>query len=198
MNNPDVEEAIKNVRELKLRIIDHQLFKGFSGTARILSGVAALLAAIVMANAAYPKTVTHILAGWGVLCTLAVFLNAGAMLGRFLSTRQGLTDWTRLRPILNILPPFLLAAFLSLQFVLHDMHASLYGMWMGMFGLMHLAARHTLPQANAYIGWFFLGAGMYFLLHPPLFTNPWPMGVVFFIGEVVGGIIFCRRENTEG
>jgi hypothetical protein len=116
----------------------------------------------------------------------------GALFGRFLGSSRGLSDWNQLRPVIAIIPPFLLAGVLSLHFALHGMLASLYGMWMGMYGLMHLSSPHVLPKANTYVGWFYVLCGAYFLWQPPHFFNPWPMGIVFFIGEVTGGLIFLR------
>lgn len=195
MSRFEIEEALKNVQEIKLRVIDHQVFKGYSGVARILSGIAALISAFIMSRSIFPETVLFHLGGWAGLYLAAVLLNFGALFGRFLATSKGLFDWVQLRPVWNIVPSFLVAGLLSFHFARAEMFGSLFGMWMAMYGLMHLSSRHSLPKAMSHVGWFYVLCGAYFLIHVPSFFNPWPMGVVFFLGEIAGGIVFCQREK---
>ncbi|MFT5123151.1 MAG: hypothetical protein ACI97B_001783, partial [Verrucomicrobiales bacterium] len=66
----------------------------------------------------------------------------------------------------------------------------LYGLWMAMFGLAIIASRYVLPRYSGWVGLFYILCGTFFLGYNHLaFSNPWPMGIVFFIGEWVGGLI---------
>ncbi len=65
------------------------------------------------------------------------------------------------------------------------------------FGLANLASRHVLPKHNSLIALFYIaGGGICLLLQVP-FENPWPMGIVFFLGEWAGGFILHFDGTTE-
>ncbi|MEI8351824.1 MAG: hypothetical protein WCG36_05870, partial [bacterium] len=83
-----------------------------------------------------------------------------------------------------------------------------FGVWMCLYGLAHMGYRHSLPAGIIGVGLFYQAAGVAFLLLPFItFMNPWPMGLVFFAGESVGGLILRSgatgepaepESNTEG
>jgi hypothetical protein len=79
---------------------------------------------------------------------------------------------------------------LTLHLGLREQFNSLYGVWMSLYGLMHLQSRHTLHPAIEHVGWFYLACGLTLLIRPVPFTNPWSMGTVFFVGELLGGLVF--------
>jgi len=61
---------------------------------------------------------------------------------------------------------------------------------MSLFGLANLASRHVLPKKIWIVGMFYVVCGVVFLIMPGVsFFNPWPVGLVFFIGEWTGGIV---------
>jgi hypothetical protein len=61
---------------------------------------------------------------------------------------------------------------------------------MCLYGLAHMGYRHSLPGGIIWVGLFYQAAGIVCLLLPNLtFMNPWPMGLVFFVGETIGGWI---------
>ena len=69
---------------------------------------------------------------------------------------------------------------------------------MSLFGLANLASRHVLPSANFFVGVFYILCGTVCLLLPEItFTDPWPMGIVFFIGEWAGGWILHYDNATN-
>ena len=48
------------------------------------------------------------------------------------------------------------------------------------------------------VGVLYLVSGAACLLSPSLeFTNPWPMGLVFFLGESIGGFILYQHRLTD-
>jgi hypothetical protein len=54
---------------------------------------------------------------------------------------------------------------------------------------------------NYAVGFYYLLCGIFFLLVNPVpFTNPWPMGIVFCIGELFGSYAFyqMRVKKTGG
>jgi hypothetical protein len=73
-------------------------------------------------------------------------------------------------------------------------------MWMCLYGLAHLNARHSLPPRMVSVGLFYILCGGVFMLFPRVdFLNPWPMGIVFFVGEWAGGLAlhFDDKEASD-
>lgn len=185
-----IHQALDQVRELRHKIIEKQRFKGYSGRARALSGTVALLAAMFMATDLCPRTVFAHVFGWGTVFAIAILLNYGALVYWFLFDPTVRRDWRKLRPVLDIMPPIAFGGVLTFAFLLHGEYHLLFGMWMGLFGLANLASRHVLPREIIVVGLFYFTAGAICLIKPTLqFTNPWPMGIVFFFGEWLGGVV---------
>jgi len=205
-----IQEALRQVQELKQKILEKQRFKGYSGRARAISGTIALGATGILASPYWPDTNEAHLAGWAIVFALACLLNFGAILYWFLRDPNAKRDVRRLRPIVDTLPPLLVGGILTLGLVRHEMYSWLFPIWMSLFGLANLASRHVLPPAISIIGWFYILAGsLLLLIGPDHFTNPWPMGIIFFAGEWMGGIVlhfdtsdsisdfFHRREKLN-
>jgi len=104
----------------------------------------------------------------------------------------------RLSPAVDLLPLLLVGGLLTAAFLLRGTHDFLFGMWMCVFGATNLVSRHILPNGIMLIGAYYIVAGAVCLLHPDAsFTNPWPMGLVFFVGEVAGGVILHRGKTGK-
>lgn len=185
-----IHHALEQVRELQQKILENQRFKGYSGRARAICGTLSLLAAVVMSSAYFPeKTSAHAL-GWGIVALIGVLLNFGALIHWFLFDPYVKRDIRRLKPTLDALPAVLLGAVLTVTMLMNGHHKYLFGIWMSLFGLANLASRHVLPRRIWMVGTYYLVCGAICLLFPTIsFRNPWPMGIVFFIGEWAGGII---------
>jgi hypothetical protein len=79
-----------------------------------------------------------------------------------------------------------------------ELYQYLAGIWMCLFGLANLASRHVLPRQISQVGWFYIACGTACLLVSDIsFLNPWPMGIVFFLGEWAGGIILHFDGSTS-
>ncbi|MFH1023250.1 MAG: hypothetical protein V1809_07650 [Planctomycetota bacterium] len=185
-----IHHALAQVEELRRRILERQRFKGYSGRARAIGGSVALAGAAVMARGGFPRAAEAHVIGWGTVFAVAVLANYGALAWWFLFDPEVRRDLQRLRPAVDILPSLLVGGILSLVFILHGRHEYLFGTWMALFGLANLASRHVLPRLIWPVGLFYILCGAACLLIPGIsFTNPWPMGIIFFIGEWAGGIV---------
>ncbi len=198
-----IHDALAQVRELQKNILDKQRFKGYSGRARAIAGTVALVAAAFLSVSSYPKTVEAHLFMWTVVFAIGFVLNYGALIRWFLFDPSVKRDFRKLRPTLEALPGLLPGLFvggaLSIAFVKTDQVQLLFGMWMALFGVTALAGRHALPRIYWVVGVFYLTCGVYFLLTPNVtFFNPWPMGIVFFTGEWLGGFIFHYDDKLAG
>lgn len=193
-----IHQALAQVQELRQRVLEKQRFKGYSGRARAASGTIALAAAAVMAAPRFPEKPGWHMIGWGTVFLAGVALNYGAMIYWFFFDPEIKRDLRRLKPVLDALPPLFVGSVLTAVFLVHDQHRFLFGTWMCLFGLANLASYHVLPRAIAFIGLYYVIAGTACLLSPRLsFTDPWPMGVIFFVGEWAGGLILHFDQATN-
>jgi hypothetical protein len=190
-----VHDALRQVRELKLRVLDSQMFTGYSGRVRAVAGTVALAAAAVMSRPGFPLTVQAHLVGWGLVLLVAVVANYAALIVWFITTSGPRRDVRRLMPTVDALPALAVGAILSFVLVRDGVVDLLPGTWMCLYGLTNLASRRVLPRAIWLVGLYYVSCGVMWFVTPGLtFTNPWPMGIVFCVGEVAGGFIFHRNR----
>ncbi len=185
-----VHEALTQVREIQLAVLDRIRFKGFSGPTRALSGTMALFAAAFMSTPFYPQTPHAHFVGWCTVLVMALLLNSSALAYWFWRDPLVNRELRRLTPVLDVIPPLFVGGILTAVLVLNGQRDLLFGTWMLMFGLTNLASRRVLPRTICLVGLFYMVAGIIWLFAPnPSFLNPWPMGLVFFTGEWAGGMI---------
>ena len=200
MSMLSIHEALANVREMQQAVLERQKFKGYSGRARMLSGGIALVAAALMSLPFFPeRNLAHVL-GWGGVFVVAFMLNLVAILWWFSHDPVAKRDVRMLRPVVDVVPPLFVGGLLTATMILHHQFQYLFGIWMCLFGLTNMASRMVLPKWIFGVGVFYIVAGALCLLAPSIeFTNPWPMGVVFFAGEWVGGLIlhYDGTRNVE-
>lgn len=195
-----IYHALEQVRDLQQKILEGQRFKGYSGRARAVCGTLALLAAFVMSSSHFPQTTRAHALGWGMVALIGVLLNFGALIQWFLFDPGVKRDIRRLKPTLDALPAIVVGGVLTTLMLMHGHHEYLFGIWMSLFGLANLASRHVLPKRIWMVGTYYIFCGTACLLAPMnLFQNPWPMGIVFFVGEWVGGVIlhFGDTQNIS-
>lgn len=185
-----IHHALAQVQELQERILSRQRFRGYSGRARMTGGTAALLGALIMSLDSYPSgTISHII-GWGSVFALAVLINGCALSYWFLYDPEIQRETRKLSPVLEIIPPLLVGGVLTLALILHHEYDYLFGMWMCLFGLANIATRHVVPRPIGWIGVYYVAAGTVCLLTPAVtFENPWPMGLIFGLGEWIAGLV---------
>jgi hypothetical protein len=202
-----IHDALDQVRKLQEFILARRLFRGYSGKARIISGLAALLGAAALASDKVPATPRAHLIGWGVVLAVGVAVNYASLLYWFLFDPEVRRAPVMLKPALDALPALATGAILTLVIVMTGEFNLLPGTWMCLYGLAQVAYRQSLPSGIYIVGLGYIACGALCLLPSPLpFVNPWPMGLVFLTGELMGGIVLlsCRPrfyenegENTE-
>lgn len=193
-----IHDALRQVDAMKAMAIDRARFRGYSGAARWFGGAAALAGAALLSRPAIPATPAAHLAGWAAVLAVALAVNYGALLLWFCRGSRDRRDGWQLLPAVDALPALAGGALLSAALIARGQHDLLFGTWMLFYGLAHAPYRRALPAANLAVGVFYGLAGAVCLLHPGThFTNPWPMGLVFFAGEAAGGwILRTNREQT--
>ncbi len=193
-----IHDAMEQVRRMQELVLARQRFKGYSGKARMAGGVMALAGAFVMSRPAFPETPLAHLAGWGAVLSAALLLNYGGLALWFLHDPRVKRDFLQLKPAADALPALGIGAVFSLALVMHGQYHLLFGAWMCLYGLVHVAYRQALPRIHYAVGVFYMLSGSYCLLSPGTrFVNPWIMGWVFGVGEWAGGLILYRNRLEE-
>jgi len=191
-----VHDALAQVRTLQAFLIERNMFKGYSGTARILSGTAALGGAAVLALGPVPATPVAHLLGWFCVLSFGLVANYVALAWWFLFDSSAHRNPVMLKPALDAVPALAVGAVVTMALILRAQLDLLFGSWMCLYGLAQIAYRHSLPAGVYRTGLFYVLCGTWFLLAPGVrFLDPWPMGVVFFVGELAGGIVLVRDHR---
>ena len=196
---PHVHQALAQVRQLKLKVLESRWFRGYSGKARAFSGSLALVCAGVLSLESFPRRPREHVVMWGVVFVAAMGANTGAVVRWFLSDPSVKRDHRRLLPTVDSLLPIMVGGVLTLAMIMRGQYEPLFGIWMCLFGLANLSARWVMPWAVWVLGLYYVACGTAYLLAPGVaFTDPWPMGIVFFIGEWSGGVIFhySKKRNA--
>ena len=198
MTSGSVDEALDQVRRMQTLVGDRLRFRGFSARARVIGGIVALVGGLALGLLHRPDSPFVHLVGWALVLFVAVGLNYGALL-LWLLDRDRVrrrADWI---PALESLPPLAVGAAFSLAFVRAGMFDYLPATWMLCYGLANMAFRRNLPVGVYLVGLFYLGAGLACLLIPGTsFTDPRPVGLVFGIGEIIGGYALLQRAGPGG
>ena len=191
-----IHDALAQVRKLQEFILEKKKFQGYSGVARMTGGFGALAGTIVLASDIVPKSPVPQLIGWCAILVIALASNYCALALWFFFDKEARRELLRLMPAFDAVPALAVGAVLSLAVILQEQYQFLFGIWMCLYGLVHVVYRLSLPKANYAVGIFYMLSGAWCLLDPRiLFINPWPMGIVFFVGESVGGFILYRNRE---
>ena len=194
----EVEDALRQVRAMREAALERSKFRGYSGTARMVGGIAALAGAVLLDAPWFPRVPLAHLAGWAAVLAAALALNYGALLLWFWRAPGVRRDSLKLMPVLDAMPALAAGALVSLALIAHGQYDLLFGVWMTLYGIAHAPYRRTLPRAILAIGAFYVIAGAVCLFHPAVtFVNPWPMGLVFFAGETAGGYVLLKHRLEE-
>ncbi len=192
----NLQQALDQVHEIQRHLVDRQRFRGFSGPARIASGLAALAAAGVMSLPRFPQEIRWHFVGWGAVFGLAFLLNFVSLLLWFLRDPEVARSFRRLRPVADVAPPLFVGALLSVVLAWHGQADLLFGLWMCLLGLAHFATRYVLPRTISLVGLFYVVAGAFCLVAPGIrFLNPWPMALAFAGGETASGLLLLVDQT---
>jgi hypothetical protein len=192
-----VHQALAQIRTMHRYVVERQRFKGYSGRARALSGSMALIAAYWLSlNPGRPSS--YALKMWLLVALVGAAINYGAVLFWFFGQTQGDRQTVRLKPAIEVVPALAGGAALTIAFWRDGSFGYVIPAWMILFGIGNLASRHVLPKEISWIGLFYMVSGAVLLFCAPTMglSNPWPMGIIFFLGEWLGGlIIFFDRPD---
>ncbi len=190
-----IHDALAQVRKMQELVLAKRNFRGYSGTARAAGGIIALCGAASIQLMQIQKAPEAHLAVWGTVLALALAVNYGALFWWFLHDKEADRDLHKLLPAVDALPALAVGAILTFALIGHHHYDMLFGMWMVIYGLVHVSYRLSLPGENYIVGLFYILCGTICLFTFKDFYNPWPMGVVFFAGEMAGGYVFNKNRE---
>ncbi len=198
MKTQEIDEALAQVRLIQELILDREYFRGYSGAARITAGTAALAGMLALATGRVPADPMLHLRVWAMVMAIGLLANYGALLSWYLKAPASRRALLKLKPAVDAVPALAVGGLLSLVAIQTGAWDLLFGIWMCLYGLTHTASRHTLPRANYLLGLAYIACGAIVLLSPGMhFLNPWPMGLVFFTGETIGGWILIKNRLPQ-
>jgi hypothetical protein len=190
-----IHDALAQVRKMRELILAKRNFRGYSGAARALGGLAALCGAAFISSIQISKTPESHLLVWGAVLSVSLVINYGALFRWFFFDKEAERDLRKLLPAIDALPALGAGAALTFALILHQQYGFLFGVWMLLYGLAHVSYRLSLPGENYIVGLFYILCGGVSLFIFNDFSNPWPMGITFFIGETIGGFIFNKNKT---
>src|ERR1035437_5082737 len=126
-----IHDALGQVDRMRDLILERRRFRGYSGTARMLGGMVALVATLVLDRVEALHTPLLQLGGWAVVLAAAIILNYGRLAFWFFRRRGTERPLADLRPALEVAPALAIGAFLSFALVLRGQYDLLFGVWMG-------------------------------------------------------------------
>ena len=191
-----IHDALNQIDQLRRFVLEKKSFKGYSGKARIAGGMVAILGAVAIYGLKLPndKPMNHFII-WCVVLAVALLLNYGALFLWFLRDSNAEKEWKNLIPAVDAVPALAVGAFITIAFPLQNQFNILVPLWMFLYGLVHIPYRLNLPRNIYLVGLFYIVSGGILLFLQEPFTNPWPMGIVFGIGETLGGIALMKNRK---
>lgn len=197
MVSSHVSEALGHVRRLRGLVIERRGFRGYSGIARLLGAFCALIGGGILTFPLFDDRFGYHVVVWGIIAFVAAGVNYGALGYWFFYDPSVNRRPEHIMPATDALAPLVVGGVLTLAILTRGNADLLFGVWACLYGVAHLAHRHSLPRSNYLLGLGYIVAGSVLLLYPPGFLNPLPMACVFAIGETVGALIFLNMERKR-
>ena len=198
MSNERINEALAHIRKLQNLALPKSFFNGYSGRARFLGGCLALVGAVFLDSKSLPADPNFHLRTWAALFACALVLNYGRLLHWFWYAPDARRDPIRLKPAHYAFPSLAVGVVLTFILAREGLYHILPGLWMCHYGLAQVTYRRFLPSPLYHVGLAYLFLGFGFLLFGGFaFTNPWPVGILFFTGETLGGWFLMKAKAKQ-
>jgi len=196
----DFRSALDQIAAVREGVARANTFRGYRAATTLMSSVLALAASAVCSGLLHYGVyyVEPYLAVWiaaaAVSMTLCGFEMAYRVAGSPL--QRDLT----LAAVERFLPSLAAGGLLTLviyRFCPEELWM-LPGLWMMFFGLGIHASRRLLPRYSEIIAAFYLLCGLIVLsMRETDMLNPWPMGIVFGLGQLAAAGVLWQTERFE-
>jgi len=192
----EVSQALADLAEVRSRLAAVQRFRGLSGGAAAVSGLAAVLAGVYqLFFLPYPTTPTEVARYvnlWIAVLIFALATNYGAIL-LWLVRHWSNRARTELRTVgMTIAPSIAAGGVFTIALLQRDLVGLLPGTWCVCYALGLLASRAMVPRSVLAVAGLFAAAGAALLFaHDIAALRWWVMPVTFGLGQLaIGGLVF--------
>jgi len=199
----DVERAVADLAEVRLRLVTLQRFDGVSGQAAIASGVVALVSGALQYTLIPLPVSAHdemlYLGIWLGCLAIALAINYGAILS-WLAHERRLGARGQVRNVgKTILPSIVIGGVLTAALVVHHVAVMLPGAWCMCYALGLFASKAMLPRSVVWVAAGFTLFGAILLLVPTVAQTLawWVMPLAFGVGQIMIGICLLS-DAAEG
>jgi hypothetical protein len=190
-----VHDALTQVKRLQELILGKKYFSGYLWQPKIIGGLIVLAGSLIMASPYYPQTIPAHLSAWGLIIFCSMVINYAGLFYWFLYDKTSKRQWVRLLPAVDMLPEIAVCAVFTLVMIQEQQYERLMGIWLCMYGLVHVSYRQALPTGAYVVGVFYIAWGALFLfLHLP-FTDSLLPGIIICAGETACGIILYKNRR---
>ena len=199
-----LREALDQIAEIRLRMAESELFRGYRALPVALSGVFALVAAIVqpilLVNPA--QNPAAYVALWGIVAALSVAAAGSTMFLRDHFAGSSHTRSITWLAIRQFVPCLIAGAGITLVVLRHAVEAAwlLPGLWAVLFSQGIFASSRLLPKPIFAVGAFYLTAGLLTLLfgNESYAFSPWAMALTFGIGQLsTAAVLYWTLERRH-
>ena len=198
----ELREALTQIAEIRRQMAKADVFRGYRSAPVAVSGLLALLAAVVQPYVVADPTanIATYLWLWITIAVLSVVGMAAEMGVRVVWTR----DRTYLEPtrlaVEQFLPSVIAGLLVTVVLVRHAPAnvALLPGLWQIMFSLGMFASARLLPRPIFAVAGFYLFTGILLLMgaQDGYSLSPWCMGVPFAVGQLsAAAILYWTLER---
>jgi hypothetical protein len=186
----ELRDALSQISEIRLRVAETELFRGYRALPVAFSGALAISAAALQ-PALVPNPAADVpgyLKLWLTVAVVSAGVN-GLSLGIRYRLAQSRLGRDGIRLAVSQFAPCLIAGALLTAAVVRraDAAALLPGLWQIVFSLGLFASCRLMPRATAGIAAFYLTCGVasVMLAGGELALSPWLMGLPFGLGQLV-------------
>ncbi|MCK4983731.1 MAG: hypothetical protein KAS17_12450 [Victivallaceae bacterium] len=191
----NVHDALAQIKQLQGFILGKKYFSGYSWQTKIIGGCIVLLGALIMASSYCPKTIQAHLIGWTVIIFTAMLINYAGLFYWFFFNKTIKRQWVRLLPAIDMLPEVTVGIIFSAAMIQHQQYDMLMGVWLCIYGLVHVSYRQTLPKGNYIVGIYYIICGALFLFLNVRFINSVPLGIIICTGETTCGLTLYKNRR---
>jgi hypothetical protein len=191
----ELREALGQIAEIRTRMAETEVFRGYRALPIAGSGLLAVAAALAQPYLV-PDPSRDVLAYCALWVAVAAVSVAAAGLMMVLRDRYGLASQTREITLLAVsqLAPSLAAGAVVTSVIIRRLPeavGALPGLWQVLLALGVFASCRLLPRATIWVGLFYLlsGAAVLALAQGEWLLHPWAMGLPFGVGQLAAAAI---------
>jgi hypothetical protein len=191
----ELREALSHIAEIRSRMAEAEVFRGYRAVPVACSGLLAVAAAILQPYCV-PDPGQDVLAYVGLWVGVAAVSVAAAALAMLLRDRYGRVSQTReltLLAVNQLVPSLAAGAVVTIVLLRRWPEAAglLPGLWQVFLGLGLFASCRLLPRSTVWVAFFYLSSGtaVLALARDGWTFHPWAMGLPFGVGQLAAAAV---------